>query len=44
MDGENHGKPYEQIDDLGVPLFLEHAPSSRGALDGSVTGCQFTMP
>ena len=25
MDGENHGKPYEQMDDLGGknPLFLE---------------------
>ena len=24
MDGENHGKPYEQMgDDLGVALFLE---------------------
>ena len=24
MDGENHGsKPYEQMDDLGVPLFME---------------------
>ena len=24
MDGENHGKPYEQMDDLGwFPLFLE---------------------
>ena len=24
MDGENIGKPYEQMDDLGVfPLFLE---------------------
>ena len=24
MDGENNGsKPYEQIDDLGAPLFLE---------------------
>ena len=24
MDGENHGKPYEQMDDLGEnPLFLE---------------------
>ena len=21
MDGENNGKPYEQMDDLGVPLF-----------------------
>ncbi len=21
--GENNGKPYEQMDDLGVPLFLE---------------------
>ena len=23
MDGENHGKPNEQMDDLGVPLFSE---------------------
>ena len=23
MDGENNGKPYEQMDDLEVPLFLE---------------------
>ena len=23
MDGENHGKPYPKMDDLGVPLFLE---------------------
>ena len=23
MDGENNGKPYEQMDDLGVTLFLE---------------------
>ena len=23
MDGENNENPYEQIDDLGVPLFLE---------------------
>ena len=23
MDGENNGTPYEQMDDLGVPLFLE---------------------
>ena len=23
MDGENKGKPYEQMDDLGVALFLE---------------------
>ena len=22
MDGENNGKPYEQMDDFGVPLFL----------------------
>ena len=28
MDGENHGKPYEQMDDLGVltPLFLVQHP------------------
>ena len=23
MDGENNGKPYEQMDDLGISLFLE---------------------
>ncbi len=24
MDGENHGKPYERMDDLGgFPIFLE---------------------
>ena len=23
MDGENNGKPYEQMDDLGVPSFKE---------------------
>ena len=23
MDGENNGKPYERMDDLGIPLFLE---------------------
>ena len=23
MDGLFHGKPYEQMDNLGVPLFLE---------------------
>ena len=29
MDGENNGKPYEQMDDLGVPLFLETPISSN---------------
>ncbi len=24
MDGENNGKTYEQMDDLGVPLFWKH--------------------
>ncbi len=29
MDGENNGKPYEQMDDLGVfPVFWE-TPSSK---------------
>ena len=28
MDGENNGKPYEQMDDLGVPLLLETATHS----------------
>ena len=28
MDGENNGKPYEQMDDLGLPLFLETSISS----------------
>ena len=23
MDGENNGKPYFLMDDLGIPLFLE---------------------
>ena len=23
MDGENNGKPYVEMDDLGVPLYLE---------------------
>ncbi len=23
MDGENNGKPYEQMDGLGISLFLE---------------------
>ena len=26
MDGENNGNPYEQIDDLGVPLFFGKHP------------------
>ena len=30
MDGENNGKPYEQMDDLGVfPYFWKH-PRSQG--------------
>ena len=29
MDGLFHGKPYEQMDDLGVPLFLETSIFSR---------------
>ena len=29
MDGENNGKPYEQMDDLGVPLFLETPKSTK---------------
>ena len=29
MDGENNGKPYEQMDDLGVPLFLETPMSTN---------------
>ena len=29
MDGENNGKPYEQMDDLGVPLFLETPISQK---------------
>ena len=26
MDGEDNGNPYEQMDDLGIPLFLETLP------------------
>ena len=29
MDGESSGKPYEQMDDLGVPLFLETPISEK---------------
>ena len=25
MDGENNGKPYEQMDDLGIPLIFGNA-------------------
>ena len=32
MDGENNGKPYEQMDDLGVPLFLETPILKRCAI------------
>ena len=33
MDGfcENNGKPYEQMDDLGVPLFLETPKSKQNS-------------
>ena len=30
MDGENNGKPYFLMDDLGVPLFLETPLYSLG--------------
>ena len=33
MDGENNGKPYEQMDDLGVPLFLETLATGKTLLD-----------
>ena len=33
MDGEHNGKPYEQMDDLGVPLFLETPIFIRGLKD-----------
>ena len=44
MDGENNGKPYFLMDDLGVPLFLEtldqlddlqkgHAPGKTLSVD-----------
>ena len=26
MDGENHGKPYEQMDDLGGPPLFSETP------------------
>ena len=31
MDGVFHGKPYEQMDDLGVPLFLVQHPCFQKA-------------
>ncbi len=34
MDGENKGKPYEQMDDLGVPpIFLGSTPIVTGKGD-----------
>ncbi len=36
MDGENNEKPYEQMDDLGVPLFLETPIYSWQFWGGSV--------
>ena len=30
MDGENNGKPYFLMDDLGVPLFLETIHLDQG--------------
>ena len=38
MDGENNGKPYEQMDDLGVPLFLETPIYTRGSTNTSQAG------
>ena len=38
MDGENNGKPYEQMDDLGAPLFLETPKWSYGLLVLLITG------
>ena len=44
MDGENNGKPYEQMDDLGgPPLFLEtpislHISCIFGSLDPWILG------
>ena len=32
MDGENNGKPYFLMDDLGVPLFLE-TPTYTGQME-----------
>ena len=32
MDGENNGKPYEQMDDLGVLLFLGNTNFLLGAM------------
>ncbi len=38
MDGENHGKPYEQIDDLGgFPIFLVQHPYGQ-PLKGQISG------
>ena len=42
MDGENNGKPYEQMDDLGVPLFLE-TPMRRNLRSNAEAGKQPTQ-
>ena len=39
MDGENNGKPYEQMDDFGgnLPLFLVQHPYSSSSTDPTVS-------
>ena len=42
MDGENNGKPYEQMDDLGVALFWGWHPYRSGQISSRPhTGLDF---
>ncbi len=38
MDGENHGKPYFLMDDLGVPLFLETPKCTWSMVEKKLNG------
>ena len=44
MDGLFHGKPYEQMDDLGVRLFLETPKSFKGFYNSSSGVVNFLYP
>ena len=44
MDGENNGKPYEQMDDLGVPLFLETPIWKDWSIPKQLVGKQEILP
>ena len=44
MDGENNGKPYFLMDDLGVPLFLETPIYDSVGFTISIPNTRRTIP